>query len=87
MRTPVNSEARTVRELLASLKDTQDLYIIYGFTGKDHRVKVIDVDEHGTIKTSSKHDISRKLFNMLINPRYIIMERVEKGWLKEEDYI
>ena len=81
MRTKVNTEARTVQELLDSLKDNQDLYIIYGFTGKDRRVKVLGIDEYGTILTSSKPNIYKKLFKALVNPRYVIMERVEKGWL------
>lgn len=81
----VNNEARTVKELLDSLVEGQDLYIIYGFTGKDRRVKVLGVDEYGTVITSSKPNISPKLMKMLVAPRYIITECVEKGWIETEE--
>lgn len=77
----ISREAKTVNTLLESLKDNQELYIIYGLTGKDRRVKVLGIDEYGTIKTASKPDITPKLLGMLINPRYKIMECIEKGWI------
>lgn len=83
--TKIINDARTVKDILDSLENNQELYVIYGFTNKDRRVKVLGIDEYGTIKTSSKPDITPKLLSMLVCPRYIIMETVEKGWLEVDN--